>query len=517
MDESLLQELEQALVAASDAKDDAAASAIAKEIDVILTGPKTAKDVASQFTSFWDGVTENNRPEFDVEKSAKRLGISTAMGAGIGAISPDPMTTALGAAAGFTGGLSEEVGRAIGVSDLTRTGMGVVGSLGVELLPMAYRFLRTRLTAPTPIISGRVGMGGGGGGQEVISDRVQLATLNKMKTQLFGKKAFDISVEPKNVVDTQVRLHGELLGSPNISGESVSTILRQQLYDSLKTAKNSTTKSTVVVSPAKYDAFGKVVSPKQTKQVVDSNIFIKSPEFKSLLKDLFTLSKTPQRAPMGDKRNLIKILKNELDPKVDDSAKTLLNLIQNGGVYTVSKKGGDAETKQLITEEMRAVLKTRFDDYLERTVGAKKYQQLKYAEKEEFIALAKDYIPELLNNKWRLGNPSYKAVIDTVKNNPETRVEYAKALNQHLLSLDSPKAIRSEFIRLNDSLKQAKILDSKKIRSMFNEINLLEKNFAKEKGLMQIKSLISTAITGAVSEETANIIVPSTPASVYAL
>ena len=131
--------------------------------------------------------------------------------------------------------------------------------------------------------------------------------------------------------------------------------------------------------------------------------------------------------------------------------------------------------------------------------------------------MAKDYIPELLNNKWRLGNPSYKAVIDTVKNNPETRVEYAKALNQHLLSLDSPKAIRSEFIRLNDSLKQAKILDSKKIRSMFNEINLLEKTFAKEKGLMQIKSLISTAITGAVSEEAANIIVPSTPASVYAL
>jgi len=504
-----LDELDAAIQLAGEAGDDEAVLELNSQVERIMNQPKSAQDVAGEYQSWWDKVTEPNRPEFDVAESAKRFGISTAVGAGIGALSPDPLTTVAGGLAGASGAVAEELGRAMGVSDFTRTAMGVVGSLGIEAIPVVYKYLGTRLTAKAPGVPARVGVGGGEG--SILSNRVESSALDSIRQKLFGKASFELGVTPKNMVDTQAKLSQQFFGMPNVSEESVSTLLRKKFYDTLKDAKESTVKKTIEVAPAKFDAFGRQIAPSQTKQVIESNAFINSPEFKSLLKDLQIQAKTPKRAPKGARKDLIKILQNELDPKVTDSSKSVLNLIQNGGEYI----GSTGETQKLITESMQNALKKRFDEYLERTVGAKQYEQLKYAERQEFIAQAKDYIPRLLEGGWRSGNEKYKMVMDTVKNSPETKAEYIKALYQHIGSLKTPEAALGEFRRLANGLVDGKIITEAEKNALYKKVTSFEKDLPRAKILEQVKSSIGLSLTELLSTQSANFLVPDLPKEDY--
>lgn len=498
-----IEELETALLNAEEAGDAEAATLLANEINTAMNQPNTATDILTKPKTMFEQLTAPNKPEFNLDDAVSRVGTSAALGAGIGAILPNPATATLGAVSGAGGAIAGELGRAMGVSDLTRTGMEVVGSLGVEAVPMAASFLRTRLTAAAPTMgmgTGRVGISPVS--NEVVSDRVAQHALRQTQLKLFGKEAFDLKIKPENFMNTQNKLSQEILGDVAVSDKTVSSVLRERLYDTMKQGKSSGSLYDEV-TPAQFDNFRIQTAPEQTKQVLVKDVFANSPEYKTLLQDVSLLAKTPKQADAGARRDLVKIIKNELDDSVEDSSERLIGLIQDGGIFEVAKKGADAETKTLISEPMRKALKNRFDEYLERTVGAKQYQQLKNVEREEFIAKAKDYIPELLNNAWRMGTPEYRSVINTVKTSPETRSEFAKALNQHLGSLDNTRAIKNELRRLSPGLKEAKVLDSDAIRKLYNTAGEFDKKFSNQKAVTQIKSLISTALTGAIATESA--------------
>jgi hypothetical protein len=164
---------------------------------------------------------------------------------------------------------------------------------------------------------------------------------------------------------------------------------------------------------------------------------------------------------------------------------------------------------------MQNALKKRFDEYLERTVGAKQYEQLKYAERQEFIAQAKDYIPRLLEGGWRSGNEKYKMVMDTVKNSPETKAEYIKALYQHIGSLKTPEAALGEFRRLANGLVDGKIITEAEKNALYKKVTSFEKDLPRAKILEQVKSSIGLSLTELLSTQSANFLVPDLPKEDY--
>lgn len=512
-----LEELEDALEYYDAQGDTESAQEIASQIQAIMTNPKSVEDVAAEPQSWWDRVNEPNRPEFDAVESGKRVLESTLFGAGIGAVLPPPSTAVIGGAAGFGSGLAGELGRAMGVSDVTRTGMEVGAGLGVEAAPMALKALRGSLSTPAPVVS-ELAPGARirtfASGNNIVPERVQEVALQNAQIKLFGKPTFDLNVVPTNFIETQANLQAKYLPEAAIGAgidpsATVSSQFRGNLYDTIKKQGQSFKEKTVEVSPARRDSLGMLIAPAQTRTVKETDVFYNSPEFKELLNDIRILKKSPKEATGGEVRNLIKTVKNETDPEVVNASEKILNLMQNGGAYIVGKKGGEAETKQLISEPMREALVKRFDQYLERNTGAPLYSQLKEIEKAEFVAKAKDYIPRLLQNSWRASSEEYKAVLNTVKMNPETRVLFGNALIEHIGTLGTTTQMKSELRRLDKVISDSKLLTSQQVRDLFKKITNFDKEFGKQKAYTLGRSLVTSALTGAISAEMANIIEPT--------
>jgi len=200
---------------------------------------------------------------------------------------------------------------------------------------------------------------------------------------------------------------------------------------------------------------------------------------------------------------LRQILSNELskDPALAaTSRQDVLNLLQNGGIYTVSKKGAEAETKTKIPEEARKALVNRFDQFLERSVGEKQYSVLKAAEKQEFIAEAKDTIPTLLDEQLRIGSPSVDKAIDLINQSPTGKQDVLNAYQQQIKSLDTPEAML-KYHRTNASkLRELGILDRKTSMEISDKIKAIPKgvsDITRKQTLKNILIFPSAATIGA--------------------
>jgi hypothetical protein len=188
----------------------------------------------------------------------------------------------------------------------------------------------------------------------------------------------------------------------------------------------------------------------------------------------------------------------------ENASRDILNLIQNGGIYAVAKKGAEVETKTKINEATRNILKKRFDEYLERNVGSKAYSDLKAVEAAEFAAQARDEIPMILQSNFRYGSPEMETILSSIKNSPEGKRDFANSVMQHLRSFDDEKKMMSEFSRLRPALKEAGVMSNEEISSVYRNIKSYEG--LRDKGIKfkRIQDAITIPLISAGSAEVAN-------------
>lgn len=463
-------------------------------------GQRTATEALSAPKSFWQDITAPNPPEqFDLGKAATRVGVSTAIGAGLGAVLP-VIGAPIGAASGAASGVMEEYMRLIGASDLARVGAGAVaGEIPAIIGPIART--ASKVVSPASLPAAR-------GFRIFESDRLRDLALKETQVKLFGKPAFDLDIMPANAAKAQLQLRDEYLGgvmSPMASADQkVSSVYRSNLYSKLKDNQQQVDVQ-VSTTPAKYDSLGmQVKPPKQTFKRVP-NVFANSPEFKELMKDVAILAKRERMSPSQIK-SLIKIVKNEAseNPEImKTSQDDIINLIQNGGAYVSSVKGGEAEIKQLIPDDAQRVLRNRFNEYLQRSLGADEYNVLKQIERKEFIAEARDKIPRLLQSDFKFGRPEYDFILDSIKNSPEGKKDFANAVAQHLSKFDTTKKLQSEFTRIRAALKESNVMTTQQIDDIYSRIRSFDKAADDKTRVDFIKSLIIAPLAGVSGAEAA--------------
>jgi len=457
----------------------------------------SATETLSAPKSFWEDITAPNPPEsFQLGPSLGRVGLSTAIGAGMGSLFP-AIGTGVGAASGAFSGIAEEIARNVGASDITRVGAGaLVGEVPAAIGPIARGV--ANVVSPASLPTAR-------GVRVFESSRINELALKETQAKLFGKPSIDLGITPTYSVEAQQALRSQYLsGTPLDVGadRKVSDILRDDLYTSLKSGGTTTQTTTV---PAVYDSLGMVRTPAKTITKEVPNVFATSPEFVELLKD-FSRLKQRDRMTSSDITSAVKIVRTELskDPKVrKTSSEDILNLIQNGGAYVVSKKGGETEIKTKIPEEARQLFKQRFDEYLLRQTGDEKYKILKDVERQEIIAKSRDEIPSLLKSGFKYGSDEYDTILNGIKTSPEGKRDFANALSQHLSTFDSSKRLLSEFGRIRKAVIDSGVLSRQQVDDFYNKIRAFDKTLSDKAKLDFIKSLLIAPLVGVAGAESA--------------
>lgn len=463
-----------------------------------ISSQKTATETLSAPKSFWQDITAPNPPEsFDLGEAATRVGISTGVGLGLGMAIP-PIGPWIGAASGAASGIMEEYMRMIGASDLARVGAGaVVGEIPALIGPIARGTANVVSPASLPAARGL---------RLFESNKIRDLAIKETQLKLFGKPSFDLNITPENSAKTQLELRNQYLGGVTSSmiapDQKVSSVYRDNFYTKLKQNQDQVSIE-VTTTPAKYDSLGMQISPpKQTIKKVP-NVFANSPEYKEMLKDLSVLAQR-ERLSSTEYKKLVKIVTNEssLDPKIKETAQDdIINLIQNGGAYISSVRGGEPEIKKLIPDDAQKILRTRFNEYLERSLGADEYNILKQIERKEFIAEARDKIPRLLQGDFKAGRPEYDFILDSIKNSPEGKVDFANAVAQHLGKFDNAAKIQSEFNRIRLALKESGVLSTKQIDDIYAKIRTFDKTIDDRAKVEFIKSLIIAPLIGVSGAE----------------
>lgn len=430
---------------------------------------RVATEVEGQKTPFeqaFGGLTQPTTPE---EFSWRDVGTSAAMGAGLGTVIGGPAGGVIG---GITGGISGVAGEVAGTQGASPIGRfatelvaGGVPQVGVNLAQRFGASIRTRNLAKLF--------------KEPELDQKANETA---KTILFGKRQLPEGYTVANSDATQANLRRQYLGETDETmgafapGKKVSDILRDKLYSGLQTARD------------------------------ENKAFLKSDEFKGLMEDLKDL-RARDMLDGTSLKSLTTILGEEMSnrPNVREKAsQDILNLIQNGGVYTVAKKGAEVETKTKINEATRAALKKRFDEYLERNMGSKAYSELKAVEAAEFAAQARDEIPLILQSNFKYGSPEMEAVLSSIKNSPEGKKDFAVAVMQHLRGFDEEAKILSEFSRLRPALKEAGVFSSEEISNIYKNIKSFEKVRDTATRINRVKNAVLFPLVGATSAEATN-------------
>lgn len=460
--------------------------------------PSAVQSASAVPKSWWESITEPNKPtEFELGPAAARVGASTAIGAAAGL--PFGITAPFGAAAGFLSGVGGEIAANMGASDLTR--FGVEAALG-EFPGAAAAAARTigKVAATQDIRAARAA------NLLATDTNVQRAT-DKAKVSLFGKSYFDLNVDPTNSIKTQEALRSKYLGgNTNVAPtDKVSSVLQRELYDDLKKAQQTGQTKTVVVSPAKYDSLGMQIKPAVSKQVKTTDVFVNSPEYKEMMQEMGRLA-ARDRLSGEQMSSLVKILKLDVnkDPALQAAATDdIINLIQNGGIYQVAKKGAEAETRTKIPDDARLVLRDYFNKYLERQVGSEKYNTLKQVQREEFIAEARDMLPSFIESKWRPGSSQYDFVLSTLKTSPEGKKDFALALNQHFLNKDyiSSKELLSEFNRLRSVIVDSGIITGKEAAVITKKINSMDDKISSNVRKQIIKDILGAPLVAVLAAE----------------
>ena len=146
-------------------------------------------------------------------------------------------------------------------------------------------------------------------------------------------------------------------------------------------------------------------------------------------------------------------------------------------------------------------MKTRFDEYLQRNVGEKQYSVLKNAERQEFIAEARDAMPTLINEGFKYGSPEFTKVINLAKQSPEGKTDLLNALNQHLKSQPDPDKIVSEFRRIAPGLRELGIIDRKQSGEMMQKILTIPKNVSNEVRRKTIQNILLFPAVSTINAE----------------
>lgn len=456
----------------------------------VLTEPKTA------FQKF---ISPAEPTPFSLGNVATDVGIGAGMGAILG--SPTWLGTlpaaGLGGFLGLTGGIAGETARTMGASPATQMAAETVASLGTQGALMGIKGAAKLLPWKGRALT------------NLIPNNVEQRASQVVGEKMFGKDTYGVLSTTENSEAAQTALKAQIFGN-NLSqlGQNVdrkaSDLLRDDFYANLKNLKSQVS-VTKQVTPAQYSPFGLEIAAKKVDKISTPNVFATSPEYKTLMDDVNALIERGQMTT-GEAANLKKTLFSELstNPKVAPfAAKDVLNLIQNGGVYTVAKKGAEIETKTKIPEAARDVLKTRFDEYLQRNLGQKQYSVLKAAERQEFIAEARDAMPTLINEGFKYGTPEFTKVINLVKQSPEGKNDLLAALNQHIKNLDDPQKMVSEFNRIAPGLRELGVIDRAQSGKILQKILTVPKNIddaVRRKTIQNI--LLFPAVTTTVTQTT---------------
>lgn len=460
--------------------------------------PDAITSAKSQPSSFWDSIDEYlTKPGEPRPFSGTNVGLGVAIGAPLAVASGVGVPLALGASAlsSATGEYMRSRGSSEGsalAGEMISGGLPALGKLAVPVVK-AFRYGAGRLLE-TPT--------------KTAEDKALLIAKQKM----FGPDTFKVLSTTENSDATKAALAKEF-NLPDIGAdEKVSSVLRKNLYEEIK---GLTTKADYKVTPSKAGLVPYGTRAGDTIEMTTTpTYFSKSPEFKELLDDLQALK---QRDRLSNKEfsSLMRIVSNDTstNPKVaPEATKDLINLIQNGGTFV--REG--VEQKR-ISEEAQKALRERFNNYLERNLGEEKYNVLKQAEKQEFIAEARDAIPTLLDNKFKLPKDDVDRIASLVSQTPEGKLDFVNAFNQHLKSFDNFDQMKNEFIRLRPMIEKAGVLKREELVGISDKINKLPKAVKKERLKEMAYSLIMAPIAGTVGSETGQQVKKLNPFGAYTL
>jgi hypothetical protein len=406
------------------------------EFDKLPEAPTaTLESVIEQTTP--SGFFDPTAPQ---DFSLKNVAIGTGIGAGVGTlIGGFPFGTLGGAISGATGTGAGEVSRTMGASPATQ----ITTELIAGGLPSAIKKFGTKALGLVTWKGERLS-----NMLKSTSDEEFAALVAKEKT--FGTPTFKGLYTTKNSDLTQSALKSDLLNSgvQVADDELASVAVRKQLYANMKA----------------------------------NNPFVKSTEYAELGDEIAALRARKLISPI-EERNLEKILKNQLNtnPKIANTAnQDILNLIQNGGTYTV-----EGQTKAMISPDAQRVLRDQFNKYLERNTGKRGYDYLKGIEQQEFIAASRDSIPTLIATKFTKLDEPYKLALNNIAKSPEGKMEFAKAIDQHFYQLGetievagkqvgkeiSPDKLMKEFIRLRPAIEESGVMSRPQLEELTRRIS----------------------------------------------
>jgi hypothetical protein len=398
--------------------------------------------------------------------SLKNVATGAGIGAGVGTLLGGfPFGTLGGAISGATGTGAGEVSRTMGASPATQ----LIAELGAGGLPSALKKFGTKalglITWKGERLSNML---------KSTTDEEFAALAAKEKT--FGSPTFKGLYTTKNSDLTQSALKSNLVNSgiQVADNELASTAIRKQLYSNMKA----------------------------------NNPFVKSTEYAELGDEIAALRARNLISPVEEK-NLEKILKNQLNtnPKIANTAnQDILNLIQNGGTYTV-----EGETKAMISPDTQRVLREQFNKYLERNTGSKGYEALKNIEEAEFVAAARDSIPTLVATKFTKLDEPYKNALSNIAKSKSAKIDFAKAVDQHFYNLGetvevagkqvgkeiSPDKLMKEFIRLRPAIEESGVMSRVQLEELTRRISGLPAMADKALSKKYIADIIRGSVIGA--------------------
>lgn len=427
--------------------------------------PATLESVIEQTTP--SGFFDPTAPQ---DFSLKNVAVGAGIGAGVGTlIGGFPFGTLGGAVSGATGTGAGEVARTMGTSPATQ----ITTELIAGGLPSAIKKFGTKALGLVTWKGERLS-----NMLKSTSDEEFAALVAKEKT--FGSPTFKGLYSTKNSDLTQSALKSDLLNSgvQVADDELASVAVRKQLYANMKA----------------------------------NNPFVKSTEYAELGDEIAALRARKLISPI-EERNLEKILKNQLNtnPKVANTAnQDILNLIQNGGTYTV-----EGQTKAMISPDAQRVLRDQFNKYLERNTGKKGYDYLKGIEQQEFIAASRDSIPTLIATKFTKLDEPYKLALNNIAKSPEGKMEFAKAIDQHFYQLGetievagkqvgkeiSPDKLMKEFIRLRPAIEESGVMSRPQLEELTRRISGIPAMADKVIAKKYFTDIMRGAIIGAGASE----------------
>lgn len=459
----------------------------------------TEKVISEKEPSFLESITTPTDPE---AFSYGRVGASTLAGMGAGGVFGGLPGVVGGGFIGLSSGVAGEVSRAFGNAPLTTFGVELLGGE----IPMAVKKLGS--FALNKLFMSRENAEQIGKILKTFSEEDKIVL--RAKEKLFGKNTFDGMYTSKNSDEIQVSLKEKynLFGG---SDKKASDLYRDKLYNDIDDVARGVVDDVQTI-PGQTSRLG-MKDPDVQVTLKKPNTFINSAEGKAFMDDVNLLKERKLISPK-EYANLKKILENQNspNPKLRDMAKTdILNLIQNGGQYTVGN-----EVKQLISTDAQKLLKNSFGGYLERNTNANTYKILKEIEQQEFIAAARDSIPTMLFTKFKYADKQFQSALDNIAKSPQGKVEFANAITQHFRNFGKTVSVKgkqvgnnvsvddmiSEFSRLRPAIEKSGVLDRQSIIDITKKIQQLPKQVSVEKRKQVIADIIKDGLTGVIAGET---------------